>query len=75
MVEKVRVGARGQIVIPKKIRERHNIRLGVVLEVTETEGGILLKPYNPVIELRGLAKGVFGDPVKYQKRLRREWER
>ena len=33
-----------------------------------------MKSYNPVKELKGLGKGVFGDPVKYQKKLREEWE-
>jgi len=74
MGEKVKVGARGQVVIPKKLRERLDIHHGVVLELEETEKGILLKPYDPVKQLRGLGKGLFGDPVKYQRKLREEWE-
>ena len=74
MSEKIRVGIRGQIVIPKKIRKKHNIEEGVILEINETEEGLLLKPFNPIAEMKGFGKGVFGDPLKYQKKLREEWE-
>lgn len=74
MDERIRVGARGQVVIPKKIRKRLDIEQGVVLEVKETGEGIVLKPYNPVRKLRGLGRGLFGDPVKYQAKLRKEWK-
>ncbi|MEM2912320.1 MAG: AbrB/MazE/SpoVT family DNA-binding domain-containing protein [Candidatus Bathyarchaeia archaeon] len=73
MVEKVKVGMRGQVVIPKKLRKKLNIERGVILEIEETEKGLFLKPYNPVAELKGLGKGVFGDPIEYQRKLRREW--
>jgi len=74
MVERVKVGLRGQVVIPKKLRKKLNIENGVVLEIEETEEGLLLKPYNPVAEMKGLGKGVFGEPVEYQRKLRKEWE-
>ena len=74
MVEKVRVGMRGQVVIPRTIRKRLKIEQGIILEIEETEKGLLLKPYNPVKEMKGSGKGVFGDPVKYQRKLRKEWE-
>jgi hypothetical protein len=28
------------------------------------------KPSNPIVEFKGLGKGVFGEPVAYQKKLR-----
>jgi len=74
MVEKVRVGMRGQVVIPKKLRKKLAIESGIILEIEETEEGLLLKPYNPVAELKGLGKGIFGEPVEYQRKLRGEWE-
>jgi len=74
MSEKIKVGMRGQVVIPKKLRKKYNIENGVILEIDDTEEGLLLKPYDPVAELKGIGKGLFGDPVKYQKRLREEWE-
>jgi AbrB family looped-hinge helix DNA binding protein len=74
MSEKIKVGMRGQIVIPKKFRKKLNIESGIILEINATDGGLFLKPFNPVGEMKGLGKGVFGDPVKYQKKLRGEWE-
>ena len=75
MVEKVKVGMRGQVVIPRKLRKKLNIENGIILEIEETKEGLLLRPYNPVAELKGLGKGVFGEPVKYQRKLREEWNR
>jgi AbrB family looped-hinge helix DNA binding protein len=75
VVDKVKVGMRGQVVIPRKIRKKLNIENGIILEIEETKEGILLRPYNPVAEMKGLGKGVFGEPVKYQRKLREEWER
>ena len=74
MSEKVKVGMWGQVVIPKKLRRKYNIEEGIIIEIDETSEGLLLKPFNPVAELKGLGKGIFGDPVKYQKKLREEWE-
>jgi len=74
MPEKVKVGMRGQVVIPKKLRKKFNIEEGIIIEINETEEGLLLKPYNPVAAMKGLGKGIFGDSVKYQKKLRAEWE-
>jgi AbrB family looped-hinge helix DNA binding protein len=73
--EKVKVGMRGQVVIPKKLRKKHGIEEGIILEIDDTKEGLLLKPFNPVAEMKGLGKGVFGDPVKYQKKSRQEWDR
>lgn len=74
-VEKVKVGMRGQVVIPRKLRKKLNIENGIILEIEETKEGLLLRPYNPVAELKGLGKGVFGEPVEYQRKLREEWDR
>lgn len=74
MSEKIKVGVRGQVVIPKKFRKKLNIESGIILEINATDEGLFLKPFNPVGKLKGLGKGVFGDPVKYQKKLREEWD-
>lgn len=74
MTEKVKVGVRGQVVIPSKLRKKFNIETGVILQIDETKEGLLLKPINPVADMKGLGRGVFGDPVKYQKKIRDEWE-
>ncbi len=39
-----RVSQRGQVVIPKAIRERLGIERGQLLEVQEVEGAILMRP-------------------------------
>jgi AbrB family looped-hinge helix DNA binding protein len=70
--EKVKVGMRGQVVIPKRLRKKFNIENGIIIEIKETEEGLLLNSINPVAEMKGLGKGVFGDPVEYQKKLREE---
>jgi AbrB family looped-hinge helix DNA binding protein len=74
MTVRVKVGARGQVVIPKELRESLGLRHGSVLEVDVGEDELVLRPADPVRELRGMGKGVFGDPVEFQRRLRREWE-
>ena len=74
MSEKIKVGVRGQVVIPKKFRKKLNIESGIILEINATEDGLFLKPFNPICELKGLGKGVFGDPIQYQKKLREEWK-
>ena len=74
MSEKVKVGMRGQVVIPKKLRKKFNIESGIILEIDETDEGLLLKPFNPIVDMKGLGKGVFGDPIKYQKKIREEWD-
>ena len=75
MSDKIKVGVRGQIVIPKKYRKKLNIETGIILEINETNEGLFLKPFNPTVELKGIGRGIFGDPIKYQKKLRAEWER
>ena len=37
----------GRIVIPKEIRRKFKINAGEPVEISITEEGILLKPYNP----------------------------
>ena len=74
MSEKVKVGMRGQVVIPIKLRKKYNIEEGIIIEIDETNEGLLLKPFNPIAEMKGLGKGIFGDPVKFQKKLRNEWD-
>jgi AbrB family looped-hinge helix DNA binding protein len=74
MAEQVKVGLRGQVVIPKKLRKKLNIENGTILEIEETNEGLRLKPCNPVAELKGIGKNVFGEPRLYQRKLRDEWD-
>lgn len=41
---RTRVSAKGQVVIPKVIRQRHQMVAGRVLDVIETPEGVLLRP-------------------------------
>ena len=40
-----RISQRGQVVIPKPIRDRLGLEQGQVLEVTELDGAIMLRPH------------------------------
>ena len=51
------VGQRGQVTVPKKLRDRLGIRPGVVVEFEETKGGILLRkklPEGPMDAVYGI---------------------
>jgi bifunctional DNA-binding transcriptional regulator/antitoxin component of YhaV-PrlF toxin-antitoxin module len=72
MAEKVKVGKQGEIILPLKLQRKFSIKAGAVLEIKEIKEGLLLKPFNPVAELKGLGRGIFGDPLEYQKKIRDE---
>lgn len=44
MTAQTRVSAKGQVVIPKEVRERLRLVPGRVLDVIETADGVLLRP-------------------------------
>ncbi len=46
MIEIVNVGEKGQIVIPKKLRDEFKIEKGSKLLITEDKGKIIIKPIN-----------------------------
>ena len=41
------LSSKGQVIIPKVLREAHHWRAGTRLEVTDTGDGLLLKPVQP----------------------------
>lgn len=43
-METTKLSSKGQVIIPKHIRESHHWDTGLELQVIEFEGGILLKP-------------------------------
>jgi AbrB family looped-hinge helix DNA binding protein len=43
MTAQTRVSAKGQVVIPKEVRMRHQMSAGRVLDVIETADGVLLR--------------------------------
>ena len=46
-----------QIVIPKEIRERLDLRPGQVLSLIARDGMVTLVPRRPIADLQGIAKG------------------
>lgn len=44
MNAQTRLSAKGQVVIPKDVRDRYHLAPGQVLDVVETPEGVLLKP-------------------------------
>lgn len=77
-----RMSARGQVVIPKEVRRRLGIEQGQVLEVSEVEGGVLLRPMKASRlkipadwrEWRGILKGT-NALQELEEEHRREIER
>lgn len=69
-----RVGERGQVTIPKPLRERLGIRPGQVLEFTEERGRLVARkalPTDPVEEVYGVLDLV-GGTDRLVERLRGE---
>jgi AbrB family looped-hinge helix DNA binding protein len=46
-METTKLSSKGQVIIPKHIRDLHHWNTGLELEVIKTEDGILLKPKAP----------------------------
>ena len=46
-VETTKLSSKGQVIIPKHIREAHHWEAGLELDVIEHNDGILLKPRRP----------------------------
>jgi hypothetical protein len=53
-----RVGPKGQVVIPKDMRDRLGIAPGVDVVFTETPEGVLVRPASGLASLRGALAGV-----------------
>lgn len=60
------MSSKGQVVIPRRLREKHRLTSGVRLQVSETDEGLVLSPIRrarPLVghtgwrSLRGSAKG------------------
>lgn len=43
-METTKLSSKGQVIIPKHLRESHQWDTGTLLQLIEVEGGILLKP-------------------------------
>jgi AbrB family looped-hinge helix DNA binding protein len=68
-----KVTSKGQVVIPKKLREKYGIRSATAIRWIEKEQGILMVPESedPIVAARGMLKGT-GILKAYLKEKRRE---
>ena len=53
-----------QIVIPKEIRERLDLKPGQQVALIDRDGFVALVPQRPISELRGIAKGASTDDYR-----------
>ena len=75
MNAKTKLSAKGQVVIPKDVREHLNLKPGQTLDVIETAGGVLLRPtyqksgrstQDVLNDMRKIAKPT-GPPIPVEK--------
>lgn len=71
-----KVTSKGQVVIPKRLREKYGIRSATSIRWIESEQGILMVPESedPIIAARGMLKGS-GILKAYLKEKRLEKQR
>jgi AbrB family looped-hinge helix DNA binding protein len=75
----VRLGKKGQIVIPKALRENLGVEIGDLLLMTAEDDQISIIPAEKYAKMtQGLLKGLWGDTSdmveKYLEGERRSWE-
>jgi len=61
---RVKVSAKGQVVIPKPIREAYHLREGTQILFVPVEEGVLIKPVERAPRLRGLLAELNVDPLE-----------
>ncbi len=73
MATSATVSSKGQITLPKSLREKHNLREGETVLVLETRDGVLIRHGRK--SLRGLLRGrIDTEGLEASVRaLRREW--
>ena len=71
-----KVTSKGQVVIPKRLREKYGIRAATAIRWIEKDQGILLVPESedPIVAARGMLKGS-GTLKAYLKEKKREKQR
>ncbi len=77
-MEEAKVSSKGQIVIPKRLREKLGIREGEKVTIEEADEVVLVmkKVKRPVKAMRGLFKGkAKRSSVELVRELREEWEK
>ena len=61
---RVTISPKFQIVIPKEIRERLDLKPGQQVALIDRDGFVALVPQRPISELRGIAKGATTDDYR-----------
>jgi len=61
---RVKVSAKGQVVIPKTIRKAYHLNEGTEILFVPVEEGVLIKPVEKVLRLRGLLAELEVDPLE-----------
>jgi AbrB family looped-hinge helix DNA binding protein len=64
IMARVTVSPKFQIVIPKEIRERLDLKPGQQVALIDRDGYVALVPQRPIAELRGIAKGAPTDDYR-----------
>ncbi|MGA8275724.1 MAG: AbrB/MazE/SpoVT family DNA-binding domain-containing protein [Thermoplasmata archaeon] len=67
------VSAKGQITLPKPLRDRHHLRAGEIVLILDSDDGIVIRHGRP--SLRGMLKEeIDGEGFeKDLRKLRKEW--
>lgn len=73
----VQVSPKGQILIPKRIRERYGVKPGAMVQVLEEPDGIVIRPApeDPIETASGFLEGDFSLTEDIREEHRRELER
>ena len=70
----MKISERGQITIPKRLRDRFGLHKDVEIEITPTESGILIQkriaPKHPVDRVVGILDGSVLDVDRYVDEVR-----
>ena len=66
---KVKISSKGQVVIPKPIRDAYNFKEGDEVLMIPLEDGILMRKFERSVELRGLLKGLDVDVTECERIL------
>ena len=66
-MSRLRLSTKGQLIIPKEVRESMNLRVGQELQVIAKGGNITLVPERSLASLRGFAKGIRTDKLRDKK--------
>jgi len=66
-MQTVTLSTKYQLVIPRDIRQRLDLRPGTRMTVVEKGGILYLVPERPIEELRGIARGTKGKGLREKK--------